>query len=332
MDIAKRVFETIDMAYEKKFNNPTVIAGADKVVFTENVCYNEQNVNICKLDYFYVPKKAGKYPVLFNIHGGGFVAGGKEFRRVLCEWFALQGFFVVNADYGLCPECSFPEPISHLVMALNWVDENKKQFKLDTKRIAVYGDSAGAYYASMLTVLCLSKKLQKEFNLFPKLKFGAVVLNCGLYDVDRSLKNRLIFDLNIKIFESYTGIKEKDFKDYEFKHLLSPLPYIKKNFPPVCLIYADKDIFCSGQTEILIKKLEALDIYYESYRSISILRNHCFSLKWTSKEAREANSMISRFLKKFMKGELPLKQSETSVLIRKEEVKRVRKKPNTLRD
>lgn len=316
MDIAKGVFEAIDHAYKKQFNNLSVLKGQEKIVFEKNVCYSDVDSKICKLDYFYVPKKSGTYPVLFYIHGGGFVAGGKEYRNVLSQWLALQGFFVVNADYGLCPECLFPKPIEHLVSALNWIADNKKEFKLNTSKLVVCGDSAGAYYASMITVLCLNKKMQKELNLVPKLKPGAIVLNCGIYDVDLSLENRLIFDLNVKIFEAYTGINEENFSNYKFKHLLSPMAYIKGNFPPACLIYADKDIFCSGQTELLIKKLEENDVYFESYHSTSVLRNHCFSLKWRSREAKEANNLISNFLKKFVERKLPKKQSEAEEKIR----------------
>lgn len=318
MDIAKFVFEGIDRAFDKRLNRRT-IEGSENVVITKDVLYSDDDTSMCLLDYYYVPKKHGKYPVLFNIHGGGFTAGGKEYRKALCTWFATSGLFVVNVNYGLCPKCNFPTPLLHLVSALNWVAKFSKVLRLDLSRMAVYGDSAGGYYASMLAAICESEQLQFAFNVKPKAKFAASILNCGLYDIHQSLNNRIVLDLNKRVFTSYTGIKEEEFENYKYKDFCSPLPFISYTFPPTFLIYAQKDIFCGGQAEHMIETLEKHDIYYESYYSTSLRRNHCFSLEWSSREAKEVNALILDFVQKMMDGTLPHKQSETDILIREHE-------------
>lgn len=323
MDIAKSVFEAIDIAFNKKQNDTFVFAGAENVVATKDVLYDVSNTKTCLLDYYYVPtNKKQKYPVIFYIHGGGFMAGGKEYRRQICTWLALEGFFVVNVNYGLSPECFFPEPICHLVEALNWINISKIYLNLDTEKVVVAGDSAGAYYAAMLGAITKNKKLQKAFKVKPKVDIKACVLNCGLYDIKTTLETQMFLDLNKKVFESYTGIKEEDFDKYKFKDYISPLPFIDESFPPCFVIYAEKDIFCRGQSEELCKILDKFDIYYESYHSKSVFQNHCFSLSWTSEEAKTANLMLMEFLDKFKDNLIPARQSESKVKIRRSGVKK----------
>ncbi len=323
MKITKAVFETIDLAFNKKQNETTQIDGSENVIITTNVLYSNSDPKACVLDYYFVPCSE-KYPVLLNIHGGGFVAGDKMYRKSLCTWYATLGYFVVNVNYGLCPENRFPKPILHLVDALNWVHKFAKVLNLDTSRLVIGGDSAGAYYASMLSALCTSPKMQKIFKVKPKLMPCATILNCGLYDLDFALKSPMLFDLNLKVFEDYTGISEEQIDGYKFRQYCSPLPFINDTFPPAFLIYADKDIFCKGQTEKLIEKLNEKDIYFESYNSKSLFANHCFSLTWGNTPAKEANSYLQKFLNKAYNKNLPYFQSETEIKIRAEE--KIRKK------
>ena len=144
-------------------------------------------------------------------------------------------------------------------------------------------------------------------------------MNSGIYDLNKALEEKLLFDLNIKIFESYSGISMKDFDNFKYKHYCSPLSFMNTRFPPTFLIYAKKDIICKGQADFIVNKLEQLDTYFESYNSTSLIRNHCFSLEWTSKEAKKANSLLLDFLKRFAKRKLPKRQSKSEICIREEE-------------
>ncbi len=328
MNIAKSVFEAIDVAFNRKQNEVFIFENQDSVIATKDVLYSTKDTKTCLLDYYYVPKKRGKYPVILNIHGGGFVAGGKEYRKQLCTWLALEGFFVVNVNYGLSPDYIFPEPINHLLDACNWIYQNKKLLKLDMERVAVCGDSAGAYYASMLATINKNEKFSKSFNAKLKLNFSACVLICGLYDVQKTLETRILLNLNKIVFETYTGITESEFENYKFKEFISPIEFVNKDFPPTFLIYAEKDILCRGQSEIFIQKLDNNDIYYESYHTKSIFQNHCFSLSWTSDAAKEANLLLLSFLTKFKENKLPQKQSLSKDKIRVYE-KRKRQYKNT---
>lgn len=319
LDISKVIFEAIDKIFNKSQNVDVEIAGEDDITVIKDIRYSACKKFNALLDVYYNKEIKTKMPVMFYIHGGGFVAGGKEYRRALSKWFAVQDYFVVNVNYGLSPDCVFPEQIKHLVAALNWVKRNAHKYNLDLDKIVVSGDSAGGYFASMLACVCESENLKKKLNVKTDLKFCACVLNCGLYDMKSILSKRMPFSINNKIFESYTGIKKDEIEHYKYKDSCSPLSIINKSFPPTFLIYAEKDVFCSGQAERLIKKFDDKNIYYESYMSTSIFANHCFSLEWKGKAAERANILQAKFLEKVKNGDLPRHQSETSICVHETE-------------
>lgn len=319
MDIAKVVFEAIDKIFDKSQNRSVEIDGSDKITAIKDVRYSQTKKFHALLDVYYDAEIKEKKPVMFYIHGGGFVAGGKEYRTALSNWFAVQGYFVANVNYGLSPDCVFPEQIKHLFSALNWVKRVSKKYNLDLNKIVVSGDSAGAYFASMMACITESESLKKKIGVKTDMKFCATILNCGLYDMKSILKKRLALDLNSKIFESYTGIKKDEVEHYKYKDCCSPLQMIHKSFPPTLIIFAEKDVFCSGQAERLIKKFDDKNIYFESYKSSSLFANHCFSLEWKGKAAERANELQAMFLKKVKDGELPRHQSETTICIHESE-------------
>ena len=315
MDIAKIIFETLDKFCDKSQNNAVVFDGADKIFVKTDVVYNTRIPEPCVLDY-YKPDGEGPFPVIFYIHGGGFMAGDKDYRKALGTWFALQGFFAINVNYGLSPDYVFPKPVKHLFSALNWVVRNAEKLNLDLEKITVAGDSAGAYYALVMACVSENENLQKMLSVNPKVSFVASILNCGIYDIKKALDGKFLFDLNKKVFQATTGITDKEYLKYKYRQFCSPINFVTRAYPPTFLFYAEKDLLCKGQAEELIERFDENDIYFESFCSTSVLDNHCFSLDWKNKTAQAGNRMLEDFLLKLKNGDLPRRQSETTIYIR----------------
>lgn len=318
MDIAKTIFELLDKVCDKGQNEDIGFDGFENVFIKNDVVYNNRDAKTCVLDY-YKPEGDGPFPVVLYIHGGGFMAGDKNYRKGLGLWFATKGFFTINVNYGLSPDYVFPRPLMHLVYASNWIYKNAEKFNLDLNKIIVAGDSAGAFYALSLECVCEDEDLQKKLKIQPKISFAASILNCGIYDIKKALDGKYLFDLNKKVFEATTGISEKEFVKYKYKHFCSPVDFVSKNYPPTFLIYAEKDLLCKGHADLLIDKFDQKDIYFESFCSSSVLNNHCFSLEWKRKTAKRANQLLEIFLLKFINNDLPNHQSETTVYVRERE-------------
>ena len=131
------------------------------------------------------------------------------------------------------------------------------------------------------------------------LKFGGAVLNCGIYDVATALKNKYPFDLGGKLLKDFAGIGKDEIDSYEWKDLCSVLPFVTEEFPVSFITHAQKDIFCGGQADGLMKLLADKGVHTEEFHSTSLIDNHCFSLNWKSKAARKNNELTADFMKRF---------------------------------
>ena len=304
MSLQKFLFVAIDKLYNP-FQNERKMTKFKDVDFDikTDIVYDESAPSACTLDIYSV-KREGKYPVLFYIHGGGFVAGDKHYRRALSRWAANMGYFVVNVNYGLCPDYKCPTPHRQLVAALNWVGANAEKYNLALNRMIVSGDSAGGYYAAMLACICLNKGLQDKMGVSTDLRFGGAVLNCGIYDVATALKNKYPFDLGGKLLKDFAGIRKDEVENYEWKDLCSVLGFVNEDFPVSFLTHAQKDIFCGGQADALMKILNVKGVHNEEFHSTGLLDNHCFSLNWKSKAARKNNDLVADFRKRFAEGRI----------------------------
>lgn len=79
MSAATVIFKAIDYMFDLQ-QNPIgrTKRNMKNVVKTTDIVYDESDKKACTLDTFVIPKEEGKYPVIFEIHGGGFVAGDKN--------------------------------------------------------------------------------------------------------------------------------------------------------------------------------------------------------------------------------------------------------------
>ncbi len=298
MTLAKFLFVAIDKMFDKSQNEKKMLKFKD-VAFEEekDIAYGETPNE--KLDIIYIKREDdSKYPVFFEIHGGGFVAGDKCHRRGLAKWVANMGYFVVNVDYALGPEEKFPLGIQHLVKALNWVGENAEKYNLDLDNMCVSGDSAGGYYSAMLACVATNKDLQERFGVSTDLKFRASMLNCGIYDLNEALSKKLPFRLTDRILYDFSGVHIKGLEEYEYHDVLAPYDFVDETFPISFITYAEKDIFCKGQGQKLIEKLNGLGVHVEEHHSTKFFDNHTYPLNWTKGAAKENVKLTEDFLRR----------------------------------
>ncbi len=305
MTLGQFLFVAIDKLFDRTQNEKKMLKFKDLPIEVEKDIVYDESCEACKLDTYFVPKADGeKYPVFFYIHGGGFVAGDKHYRRGIARWAASKGFFVVNVNYGLGPKHKFPAAILHCVSALNWVGANAEKYNLDLDNMCVSGDSAGGYASAMLACITTDKELQQKFGVSTELKFRGAILNCGIYDIEEALSQKLPFNLTDKILYDFCGIHVKELPQYEYLDVLAPFGYVNENFPTSFITYAGKDMFCKGQGEKLVAKLQELGVYVESDHSTKLLDNHCYPLNWTTKAASKNVKLVEDFMARFISKEI----------------------------
>jgi acetyl esterase len=119
---------------------------------------------------YYKPANATNAPLMLFFHGGGFVCCDIDTHDSICSWLAKSsGGRVLSVDYRLAPEAQFPAQLEDARAACAWAFQNAQRFGAPPNRIALAGDSAGAYLAATLSL---------ELN---RATPGAVALQALLY-------------------------------------------------------------------------------------------------------------------------------------------------------
>ncbi len=119
---------------------------------------------------YYEAKNPTSAPLIVYFHGGGFVACDIDTHDSICSWLASasQGR-VLSVDYRLAPETPFPGQADDARAAGIWAFQHGQRLGGAPDRIALAGDSAGAYLAASLAL---------EFN---QVRAGSVALQVLLY-------------------------------------------------------------------------------------------------------------------------------------------------------
>ncbi len=96
----------------------------------------------------YKPTDAAGLPVFVYLHGGGFKLGNQLSNdRQMREMAQTWGGAVISSDYVHAPEYTFPDPVTEITAAIEWLAENGGGWGLDGAAIVIGGASAGASVA-----------------------------------------------------------------------------------------------------------------------------------------------------------------------------------------
>ena len=250
------------------------------------------------LDLYRPKDKEGKLPVLLNIHGGAWVYGDKKVYAPYCMYLAAQGFAVVNASYRLAPKHTFPAPLEDVGSIMEWVVTNAKQYHLDLRNLFFVGDSAGAHLATAYTAIQLNSDYAKEFpkiTVSPKFVPKALVLNCGVFDMEGEVKRR--GTLLTPFLKDILGEKPT----VSSIKKMSPVRYITPDFPPVYLATSNGD-FLRKHSHRLKEVLEQqqIDFVFKEYGNKKKKQGHVFHLNLKNKVGQTCNQEQIKFVRKIM--------------------------------
>ncbi|EPL06666.1 alpha/beta hydrolase [Pseudomonas sp. CF161] len=110
-------------------------------------------------------KVRGELPVFMFFHGGGWVLGDyPTHERLIHDLVLGSGAVAVYVDYSRSPEAQYPTAINQAYAATRWVAEHGREIGVDSRRLAVAGNSVGG---NMAAVVALMAKEQKT----PALRF-----------------------------------------------------------------------------------------------------------------------------------------------------------------
>lgn len=101
----------------------------------------------------YQPDGATNRGAIYYIHGGGWFACDVDTHDRMLRFLAAQsGLSVFAIDYRLSPEHVYPAALEDCQAGWQWLYGRAPALKIDGKRIAIAGDSAGANLALALSI------------------------------------------------------------------------------------------------------------------------------------------------------------------------------------
>lgn len=193
----------------------------------KDVAYKQVNGVTLTLDA-HIPAGAGPFPAGILVHGGGWVAGDKEqYINYIFGPLADAGLAWFSINYRLAPQDKFPADAEDVESAIVYVKSNAAKYRVDPRRIALIGESAGGHLVSYVGARNL-----------PDARVAAVVSMYGIHDfISACVAWKPVPTEILQLF----GIRAVDAATAPVLIKASPVTYVREDMPPFLLMHGTKD-------------------------------------------------------------------------------------------
>src|SRR5262245_16821543 len=184
---------------------------------------------VALLGDLYLPTGAGRAPALVAVHGGGWQAGARSAFQFWGPYLAERGYVLFAISYRLAKkgEKMFPQAVTDVLAAVQFVRASSGQFKVDPERIGLFGASAGAHLASLAALGAASPLFKGAYPKDPhasvSTKVKALVGVYGVYDVAEMWQRYLLQSPRENNIENFMGCAPMDDPHLYFE--ASPINY-----------------------------------------------------------------------------------------------------------
>lgn len=222
-----------------------LIASAARADLKTDVEYGEAAGEKLLLDAF-TPEGRGPFPVCLLVHGGGWVQGDKHnnFRTLLTP-LGEAGFAWFSISYRLAPKHRYPACVEDVETAIRWVKAHAADYRIDPKRIALIGESAGGHLVSLAAV-----RAQADTRV------AAVVAFYSPNDLELQARNNL---RTPAWATALFGITTMDDAAMKVIREASPSSHLVAGLPPFLLVHGTDDTRVAvEQSRLFQAKLRAV--------------------------------------------------------------------------
>ncbi|MBT1703243.1 alpha/beta hydrolase [Chryseosolibacter indicus] len=231
-----------------------------KTIFPEGTAFH-QNINYANdtlkkhlLDIYLPSNTKGNTPLIIWVHGGAWMLNDKYadmgYMRNTIRTFIEKGYALASIDYRYSTTAAFPAQIKDCIQAVEFLYTHADKYKLDKKRFAFIGFSAGGHLASLIG-LSLNNNV-KEFypdGKKPSFQIKTVIDFYGPADLlMMSAKSNPEEKESISTLLGSSPLKRPD-----LARLASPSTYVDKNDPPFFIVNGEKDESVPYQQSIMLK-------------------------------------------------------------------------------
>jgi acetyl esterase len=183
--------------------------------------------------------KTGLLPAFVFFHGGGWMLGDfPTHKRFVRDLVVYSGLACVFVEYTRSPEAKYPTALNECYAGTKWVAEHGSEINVDSRRLAVVGNSAGGNLAAAVSLMAKENGPHLKFQLL----FWPVTnddFETGSYNKFTTL-NFLTKNMMKWFWDNYTTKKEHRDEIYAspLKAHLAKL----KGLPPTLVQVAENDV------------------------------------------------------------------------------------------
>ncbi len=230
------------------------------VIAYRDLAYVENGHERQKLD-LYLPAEGENRPLIVWIHGGAFRMGSKEGNEndQLPFDYLRKGYALASLNYRLSQHAVFPAQIEDCKAAVRWLRARSAEFKLDPKRFAAWGPSAGGHLAAMLGTAGHVTEFEVGAHLDVSSRVQCVVDYFGPTDFlqmdTQRLPDGMIHDTADSPESELVGRPIQKYPEKVAK--ANPVTYVTADSPPFLIVHGDCDpLVPYGQSLLLVDALQ----------------------------------------------------------------------------
>ena len=98
----------------------------------------------------HVPVAEGRYPLVVYLPGGGFVRAPRAMGRRERAFIAAAGYAVASVEYRTTRQrATYADGLADIHAAVGHLTDRADEYRIDPRRIGIWGESAGGYLASL---------------------------------------------------------------------------------------------------------------------------------------------------------------------------------------
>ncbi len=199
-------------------------------------------------------------PVLFELHGGGFVFGSELKNDALAEYICEKlDINVVSIGYSKAPENPYPSALNDIYYVIKWFREHDLEEKIDRESFALMGFSAGANLAAVISIMAKEKK---DFSI------AAQVLHYPYLDAvtPPSEKKRYPGDIPLEMMELFVEYysSEEQRKDYSVSPVFAQIEQLEGLEPTLIITAEDDALKDEGEKYYKMLTKAKVDTEYET--------------------------------------------------------------------
>lgn len=237
--------KVIDPAGAKQIQcGRTKLTATDDLVYTAAGAAKPLHVDI------QVPAGEGAKPLVIYVPGGGFSSADRKQTLNLRTFVAEAGYVVASIEYRVRPDGAvYTDGIADIRAAVRYLRANASTYGIDPTRVALWGESAGGYLASMAgaTDTDADSRVQAVID-----KFGASDFTKLMADYGPEAEQGFANSPN-PIAQYITGSAEKTLAaSPEAVAAANPVTHAGPGDPPLLILHGDSDKLISPSQTLLL--------------------------------------------------------------------------------